>query len=145
MRVGRLRNLTLPRLEIIALRATLQTAARALCRPGIGLVIACGNRGRAAGILTKSDLVRHLARAGSPSDPVGPLIGRTIVSCRPEDDIFSVWQMMTARRLQNVPVLDDDLRPLGVLDIRDAMQVVFEAEQHQEQALVDYISGVGYR
>ncbi len=145
MRVSRLRDITLPRLEIIALHATLQTAARVLCRPGIGLVIACGNRGRAAGILTKSDLVRHLARAGSPSDPVAPLIGRAIVSCRPEDDIFSVWQMMTARRLQNVPVLDDDLRPLGVLDIRDAMKVIFEAEQHQEQALVDYIAGVGYR
>lgn len=108
-------------------------------------MIARGNGGRAAGILMKSDLVRHLARAGSPSDPVAPLIDRAIVSCRPEDDIFSVWQMMTARRLPNVPVLDDDIRPLGVLNIRDAMKVVFEAEQHQEPAPVDYISGVVYR
>jgi len=130
---------------MVALNATLQIAARALCRPGIGLVVACGNRGKAVGILTKSDLVRHLARAGSPSDPVAPLIGRSIVSCRTDDDIVDVWQIMTARRLQNVPVLDDELRPLGVLDIRDVMQVVIEAEQHQEQALVDYISGVGYR
>jgi hypothetical protein len=52
---------------------------------------------------------------------------------------------MTVRKLQNVPVLDVDLMPLGILDIRDAMQVLFEHEQYQEQALIDYVTGVGYR
>ena len=51
---------------------------------------------------------------------------------------------MTARRLQNVPVLGVDREPLGVLDIRDAMQKLLELEQYQERALVEYISGIGY-
>ena len=68
-----------------------------------------------------------------------------IVSCAPNDDLYSVWQIMTARKLQNVPVLGVDLNPLGVLDIRDAMEALLEQEQFQEHMLVDYIAGVGYR
>ena len=53
--------------------------------------------------------------------------------------------MMTAQNLENVPVLDADLRPLGILNIRDAMKVLFEEEEFLEHALVNYISGVGYQ
>ena len=52
---------------------------------------------------------------------------------------------MSARRLQNMPVLSADSKPIGVLDIRDALQALLEQEQYQEQLLVDYVSGVGYR
>jgi hypothetical protein len=52
---------------------------------------------------------------------------------------------MTARKLQNVPVLGDGLEPLGILDVRDAMQALLEQEQHQEHLLIDYIAGIGYR
>lgn len=50
---------------------------------------------------------------------------------------------MTARKLQNLPVLDVGLKPLGILDIRDAMQVLFDDEQYKEQVLIDYIAGIG--
>jgi hypothetical protein len=52
---------------------------------------------------------------------------------------------MTARKLQNVPVLGANRKPLGILDIRDAMQALFEYEQFQERVLIDYIAGIGYR
>ena len=52
---------------------------------------------------------------------------------------------MAARRLQNMPVLDADSKPLGVLDIRDALQALLAAEEYQEQVLINYISGVDYR
>lgn len=47
-------------------------------------------------------------------------------------------------RVQNMPVLDADARPLGVLDIRDALKVLFEQEQLQEHMLANYIAGIGY-
>ena len=43
------------------------------------------------------------------------------------------------------PCLASTLNPLGVLDIRDAMEALLEQEQFQEHMLVDYIAGVGYR
>jgi CBS domain-containing protein len=144
MRIDSLRVAISARLALVDLDATLQSAASTLSRPGIGMVVVCSDAG-AAGVLTKSDLVRHLATEGAADAPVALLMSRPIISCGPTDDVYSVWQTMTARKLQNVPVLGANLKPLGILDIRDAMQVLFEQEQFQEQMLVDYIAGVGYR
>jgi CBS domain-containing protein len=144
MRIDSLRAATSARLAMVDLDATLQTAASCLSRPGIGLVVVCGDTG-AAGVVSKSDLVRHLAAAGAADAPVALLMNRPIVSCGPSDDVYGVWKTMTARKLQNVPVLGVDGKPLGVLDIRDAMQTLFEQELYQEQELVNYITGVGYR
>ena len=133
------------RRAVIALDDTLRAAALCLARPGIGLVIVCSHTGAAAGVLTKSDLVRHLTRAGGPEAPVLQLMTRPVISCAPGDSLHEVWQTMSMRKLQNMPVLDPDRRPVGTLDIRDAMQALFEQEQYQEHMLIDYIAGAGYR
>jgi hypothetical protein len=44
-----------------------------------------------------------------------------------------------------MPVLGTDSKPLGVLDIRDALKVLFEQEEYQEQMLFNYVAGVGYQ
>lgn len=49
------------------------------------------------------------------------------------------------RSLHNIPVIDVGVRPLGILDIRDAMEVLFEQEEMQERMLFNYVTGVGYR
>jgi CBS domain-containing protein len=144
MRIDNLGAATSARLAVIGVDATLQTAAFSLSRPGIGLVVVCSDT-RAAGVLTKSDLVRHLAAAGAADAPVALLMSRPFVSCEPDDDVYGVWETMTARKLQNVPVLGANRKPLGILDIRDAMQALFEYEQFQERVLIDYIAGIGYR
>lgn len=145
MRIDNLHMAISARLAIVDINATLQTAAFSLSRPGIGLVVVCDGAGTAAGVLSRSDLVRHLATAGAAGKSVAPAMSRPVIFCGPSDDVHHIWQTMTARNLQNVPVLDASLRPLGILDVRDAMQVLFEQEQIQEQMLVDYITGVGYR
>ena len=145
MRVDSLQASILARLVVVGDDALLQAAALCLCRPGVGLVIVCRESGEAAGVITKSDLVRHVTRAGVAIGSVTPLMSQPIISCGPDDDLYGVWQTMNARRLQNLPVLGVDQKPLGVLDIRDAMQALFEHEQFQEQVLVNYIAGIGYR
>ena len=145
MLIDTLSAATSARLVEINVDDTLKTAAVCLSRPGIGLIVVCREGGAAGGVLTKSDLVRHLAAKGAVDEPVAPLMSWPIISCAPNDAVYSVWQIMTARKLQNVPVLGVDLNPLGVLDIRDAMEALLEQEQFQEHMLVDYIAGVGYR
>ncbi|MER9133564.1 hypothetical protein [Mesorhizobium sp. M0768] len=49
--------------------AAVQVAALSLSKPGIGLVVVCDDNGAAAGVLSKSDLIRHLTGAGSPTPP----------------------------------------------------------------------------
>jgi CBS domain-containing protein len=145
MLIDKLHAFTSPRLAVIGFNATVQSAALALSRPGIGLVVVCDAGGSAEGVLSKSDLVRHLTSLKSPAPPVSDLMSRSIVSCSPQDDVHDVWQSMTARSLQNIPVIGASARPVGILDIRDAMKVLFEQEEMQERMLSNYVTGVGYR
>ncbi|AVA19834.1 CBS domain-containing protein [Rhizobium sp. CNPSo 3464] len=144
MRIERLNTMTSARLMVIDINATLETAALSLSNPGIGLAVVSGENGKATGVLSKSDLIRHLMDR-EPDASVVTLMSRNIVSCDPDDELLAAWQIMVAQRLQNMPVLGADSKPLGVLDIRDAMKVLFEQEQLQEHMLADYITGLGYR
>jgi CBS domain-containing protein len=145
MRIERLLHMTSARLVAVDANATIRTAALSLSNRGIGLVVICDEDGRAAGVLSKSDLVRYLTLPQALEPSVSTLMSQPFVSCAPEDDVHAVWQTMAERDLQNVPVLNADTKPIGVLDIRDAMKVLFEQEELQEHMLVDYIAGVGYR
>jgi CBS domain-containing protein len=145
MRIEQLNPMTSARLSVIDTEATLQAAALSLSNPGIGLVVVCNGSGKIAGVLSKSDLIRHLAHRDLAEPSVVTLMSREIISCDPDDDVHGTWQTMVARGLQNMPVLGADSKPLGVLDIRDAMKALFEQEEFQEHMLTNYIVGMGYR
>ena len=44
-----------------------------------------------------------------------------------------------------MPVLSADLKPLGVLDVRDALKALLAQEEYQERLLANYIAGIGYQ
>ena len=145
MRIDQLNSLTSARLSTIDADATLRAAALSFSKPGIGLVVVCDGNGAAAGVLTKSDLIRHLANSGPVQTIAATLMSQPIIYCTPGDDVHSVWRTMAAQRLQNLPVLGGDRRPLGILDVRDAMKALFEEEEFQERLLTNYIAGIGYQ
>ena len=145
MRIDALREAIVARLVIIARDATLQTAAAAFSKPHVGLVIVCDDNGAVAGVISKSDLVRHLAFEGAADASVATRMSREVVSCRPEDDLHDTWKIMAARNLQNIPVLNAGSEPVGVLDVRDALKVLFEQEEYEEHLMSNYIAGVGYQ
>jgi hypothetical protein len=47
--------------------------------------------------------------------------------------------------VKNAPVLNAHRRPVGVLDVRDALEALLKEEQLREQQLVNYVAGIGYR
>lgn len=145
MRIDRLNFVTTARLTTISVDSPLRAAARSLSDPGIGLLVVCNGRGAAVGVLSKSDLVRYMAEAPSEVSCAGELMSKTLIACEPADDLRAVWQRMVIQNLQNVPILDATQKPLGVLDIRDAMKALLEAEEFQENLLVNYVAGVGYQ
>ncbi|MGO4842598.1 CBS domain-containing protein, partial [Rhizobiaceae sp. 2RAB30] len=85
MLVKRLDTLTSSRLAVIDRNATVQSAALLLSRTGIGLVVVCNATGDAEGVLSKSDLVRHLTGSTSSASRVSGLMTPSIVSCGPQD------------------------------------------------------------
>lgn len=145
MFVENLNPVTSPRLVVIGSDATLQTAALMFSRSETGLLVVCSRKGCAEGVLSKSDLVRLFASSASAESPVSHAMSRSIVSCHPQDEIHDAWQIMTARDLQNLPVVDDQNGPIGILNIRDAMNALFAQEEMQERMLANYVNGCGYR
>ena len=145
MLIETLHALTTSRLAVLGMSASLQQAALSFSQPGIGLIVVCHHGGGAVGVLSKSDLVRHLASSETSSRPAAELMSRNMITCTPQDDVHEVWEIMAAQKLQNLPVLDAGSRPVGILDIRDAMRALLEYEQMQEQMLSNYVTGLGYR
>ena len=143
MLVQNLQPATSGRLMMIASYATVATAARALLDQNVGLLVVCGPEGQAVGVLSRLDLVRHLADGGA-HETLASLMTTEVVSCRPEDDLYTVWKLMSERRLQSLPVMGVESRPIGVLDLRDALRALFEEEQYQEHLLEHYVAGFGY-
>jgi CBS domain-containing protein len=134
-----------PRLAAVATTATVRTAARALSQLNVGMLVVCNEGGPVVGVISKSDLVRHLAREGDLGAALTSVMTRNVVACSIRDELQAVWKKMVDRRLQNVPVLNDHARPVGVLDIRDALSVLLQEEENEEKLLVNYVSGIGYR
>jgi CBS domain-containing protein len=124
--------------------SSVRVAADALASPRLGLVIVCSADERASGVISKSDLVRHLAVAGHVDLPVTKVMTRTVITASPADDLHETWQYMVRQRLQNLPVVGPDGRPVGTLDIRDALSAILAIEEKQEEALINYIAGNGY-
>jgi CBS domain-containing protein len=145
MLVRHLQDRTSPRLAVINHRSSICEAALGLCTPGIGLLVVCDDAGHAQGVLSKSDLVRHLATGHSSDQALQALMSPAMIACAPADDLQAVWKIMMARRLQNIPVLVEGTTPVGILDVRDAMQALFDEEARLEAMLSNYIIGIGYR
>ncbi len=135
------------RLAVLSLEASLLNAAEILANPNTPLAVVCDSEGIAAGVITRSDLVKVLAAArvdacGLTADAI---MTTTMLSCRLHDPLQSVWVIMNSRYLRSVPVLDDDGRPQGVVYARDVARALLDEETHEEVLLRDYVMGVGYQ
>jgi CBS domain-containing protein len=133
------------RLKSLNEQSSVRVAADAFSDSRLGLIIVCDASDRAEGVVSKSDLVRHLARAGEVDMPITGVMSRSIIYGSQRDDVYDAWERMAAGKLQNLPVLGPDRKPVGMLDIRDALQAILEQEQRQEGQLINYIAGIGYR
>jgi CBS domain-containing protein len=56
-----------------------------------------------------------------------------------------VWSTMKERNLLHVPIVGEDMKPLGVINARDALFVLLEGSEYEAALLRDYVMGIGYR
>ena len=145
MYVERLLPAAREKLVTIADDAPLTEAANFL-RKGTDLVIVCGPAGRVAGVITKTDVVGQMSRCQVANCTMAASLAMTrdVVVCRPGELLLDVWKRMRDRKLKNIPIVDEDLRPMGVLHARDILQVLLEESEDEESMLRDYVMGIGY-
>ncbi len=146
MLVERLLPAARNRLVTIRDDASLVEAAK-LLRPGTDLIVVCDQAGHLAGVITKTDVVAQLGQCqeASCAKPASSVMTRDVVVCHPDDWINEIWSTMKWRRLKNVPITDPDSRPIGILTARDALEILLEEVESEDEMLRDYVMNIGYQ
>ena len=135
------------RLVTIGDNAPLTEAAKFLDGRHINLVVVCDNRGAVVGVITRTDIVRQmsLCLGRGCTSPAATVMTRDVIYCRPSDSLEDVWSIMKERKLLHVPIVGEDLRPLGVINARDALLVLLEGSEYESSLMRDYVMGIGYQ
>lgn len=146
MRVKEVLPAASKRLIVIRGDAPLTDAAKLLRELDVDLVVVCGEDERMTGVITKTDVVREISqrRNGVSATIVSSVMTRGVAFCRPHDSLHDVWTTMKERKLKNVPILDPDSRPIGVLNARDLLEALLEEVEHEETLLRDYVMSIGH-
>lgn len=92
------------------------TASRA------GAVSIVNEQGRLVGVFTDGDLRRHLLRGGQLDEvQVGQLMTRNPTSIPVGKLASEAAHLLQQRRIDELPVVDADGRPVGIVDIQDVL------------------------
>lgn len=147
LKVERILPAAQERLVTNKIDALLIDAARLLNSPQLNLVVVCDENGKMAGVITKTDVVGRISHCTGCSCTMAAshVMTKEVTFYRPDDWLHDVWSVIKQRGLKNIPVVDQDSKPVGVLNARDALQALLEEVQYEEQLLHDYVMCVGYR
>jgi len=116
------RDAELPLVESGApLSAALRVMGATPGKPGAALVV--DGEGRLVGIFTDGDLRRLLDERGrlSREDPIDAYMTREPKCVRPDALVEEAERLLRERRVDQVPVVGDDGRPAGLLDVQDLL------------------------
>jgi CBS domain-containing protein len=131
-------------LETVAPTTPLASAAAMFGRE-VDLLVVCAEQGRLEGVVTKTDLVGHLARQGGTDVDVGTVMSRDVVTGRMDEEVHELWRRMVERGVRSVPVVAETGVPVAVLTRRHVSDLLVAALENEDAMLKDYVMGVGYR
>src|ERR1022692_2081698 len=103
------------RLEDCCVRITgsIAEAMQSLEKSGVEIALVMDREGVMAGVMTDGDVRRALLRGASLETPLKPYIQRKFISVRPDMGRADVLDLMKARVIQQIPVVDQSGRLLG--------------------------------
>jgi CBS domain-containing protein len=132
---------------VLSENAPILEAAQILANPKTPLVVVCDKEGIAVGVMSRTDIIKLLASAGTAACDAnaGTIMTKHIVSCHVDQPLQQVWSALSGRSLRCAPVLDEVGRPQGVVHGQDLVRALLDEETHEEDLLRDYVMGVGYQ
>jgi arabinose-5-phosphate isomerase len=89
-----------------------------------GAVMLVDSRGRLSGIFTDSDLARLFERRSEHllDRPIQEVMTRRPLSVAQDSKFTEALELLRAHKISELPVLDNDGRPAGLLDITDLLE-----------------------
>ncbi len=124
--------------------ATVQQAVSELATRKIGFLIVQNSSGDVTGVMSERDVINKCVDA--KKDPTKCLVKEImtprdkIVLGFEEDDIQSIMNTMTERKIRHLPIFRED-QLTGIISIGDVVKVLLESKDKEIQALSAYVSG----
>jgi CBS domain-containing protein len=104
-------------------------------------VVESSQRKKLVGTVTDRDLaVRGLAEGKGPDTPIQELMTASPVTCGPDDEVETVREVMVARLVRRVPVVDDRGALVGIVAQADIAREEGAASDQEVGRIVEAIS-----
>ncbi len=126
----------------IAPNNTLLETARVLRENKIGAILACDSDGKMCGVISERDIVIAIARSGPAvlNNAVSTCMTTGVYTCKPDDTIKQVMEVMTSRRIRHLPVVGDEGAIVGMISIGDVVKERISETEAEAEALKAYIA-----
>ncbi len=120
--------------------ASVGDAARLLAQHKIGAVLVM-NGNRVAGILSERDIVRGLAEAVDVciTAKVSDLMTAEVFVCHEDDTVERLMEIMTAKRIRHLPVVNGNGDVAGIVTIGDVVKSRLDETKMEAESLRDYV------
>ncbi len=114
--------------DVVTVREVFSTKSATGRRTGAVMLI--DDEGRLSGLFTDSDLARLLEqhREGQLDRPIGEVMTRSPLTVDGDALLHQAVERFTSKKISELPVVDDDGRPTGLLDITDVIGLMPQAE-----------------
>lgn len=120
---------------------TITTLSTYLRDRRIGAVVVSTDGRTIEGVISERDvahkLCQHAANFGAVT--VGELMTRVVITCRLNDPVAQIATTMSAHNIRHVPVVDDEGLHVGMVSIRDVLNLRVD-ELQREAALLRTMS-----
>jgi CBS domain-containing protein len=125
----------------IAPSETVTTLLTMLAEHNVGALVVVTDDG-VAGIVSERDVVRKIAERGAEmlDATVDEIMSTSVVSCASKDNVDSVAETMTERRIRHMPVIDDG-QLVGIVSIGDVVSSRMRQLETDRGQLEHYIVG----
>lgn len=97
--------------------------------------------GRLVGMVSERDVVRKLHERGADllGIAVSEIMTTVVATCRPDDSVSHLAEVMTNRRVRHLPVVVDE-ELLGIVSIGDLVKARIDSLEREREQLESYIA-----
>ena len=99
--------------------------------------------GELVGLVSERDYARKVILLGrsSAETPVWQIMSSPVVTVAPAESVQRCMEIMTARRIRHLPVVDGTGSMVGMISIGDLVRAVIEEQQETIEQLEKFIAG----
>lgn len=123
---------------------TVETTAVLLSSNNIGAMPVKDRDGKLIGMLSERDIVRGFAQKGGRifEMRVSDLMTVNVVTCKPDDTLREIGEVMSKRHIRHLPVMEGDTL-VGMISLRDVMENRLEMSELEANVLRETVIATG--